>query len=173
MSFTLKQLTEGIRQRHMGAQHQRLTEKWNRTGLLRGLNDQPKENMAVLLENQAAQLIREQNTLGASGAASGDMRGFQNIAFPIVRRVFGGLVANDLVSIQPMSLPSGLLFYLDYTYGTNVGTADTDADSAEGSDSDDAAAYASGTSIYNNPAGKSIREGSYAAGGQYLSLIHI
>jgi len=170
MSFTLKQLTEGIRQRHMGAQHQRLTEKWNRTGLLRGLNDQPKENMAVLLENQAAQLIREQNTLGASGAASGDMRGFQNIAFPIVRRVFGGLVANDLVSIQPMSLPSGLLFYLDYTYGNNQGGSNTDGSSgnpAQGFDSDDAATYASGTSIYNNPTGKSIREGSYAAGGQY------
>ena len=54
MSFTLQKLTEGIRQRHMGAQHQRLTEKWNRTGLLRGLNGQNKENMAVLLENQAA-----------------------------------------------------------------------------------------------------------------------
>ena len=166
MSFTLKQLTEGIRSRHMGAQHQRLTEKWNRTGLLRGLNDQPRENMAVLLENQAAQLLREQNTLGASGAASGDMRGFQNIAFPIVRRVFGGLVANDLVSIQPMSLPSGLLFYLDYTYGSGNGTVDTDADSAA-NDSDDAATYKAGQSIYNNPAGKSVREGSYAVGGQY------
>ena len=107
MSFTLNQLTEGIRQRHMGAQHQRLTEKWNRTGLLRGLQDQSRENMAVLLENQAAQALREANTLGntnGGGAASGDIRGFQNIAFPIVRRVFGGLVANDLVSIQPMSL---------------------------------------------------------------------
>ena len=130
MSFTLNQLTEGIRQRHMGAQHQRLTEKWNRTGLLRGLQDQSRENMAVLLENQAAQVLREANTLGGttsgtSGNASGDIRGFQNIAFPIVRRVFGGLVANDLVSIQPMSLPSGLLFYLDYTYGSSNGEVDT------------------------------------------------
>ena len=117
MSFTMKTLTEGIRQRHMGAQHQRLTEKWNRTGLLRGLNGYNRENMSVLLENQAAQLLRETNTLGSSAgnAASGDIRGFQNVAFPIVRRVFGGLVANELVSIQPMSLPSGLLFYLDYT----------------------------------------------------------
>ena len=81
--------------------------------------------MATLLENQAGQVLREQNTLGGGGltpaASSGDIRGFTNIAFPIVRRVFGGLVANELVSIQPMSLPSGLLFYLDYTYGTNVG----------------------------------------------------
>mgnify|MGYP005713990833 CR=1 FL=1 len=123
MSFTMKTLTEGIRQRHMGAQHQRLTEKWNRTGLLRGLNGYNRENMSVLLENQAAQLLRETNTLGAGAGAgqSGDIRGFQNVAFPIVRRVFGGLVANELVSIQPMSLPSGLLFYLDYTYGNDVG----------------------------------------------------
>jgi len=65
MSFTMKTLTEGIRQRHMGAQHQRLTEKWNRTGLLRGLNGYNRENMSVLLENQAAQLLRETNTLGS------------------------------------------------------------------------------------------------------------
>ena len=165
--FTLQTLTEGIRQRHMGAQHQRLTEKWNRTGLLRGLNGNAKENMAVLLENQAAQVLREVNTLGSTssgGSASGDIRGFQNIAFPIVRRVFGGLVANELVSIQPMSLPSGLLFYLDYTYGSAVGGADSDNDA---SDALDASAYKPGASIYNNPAGKGVRSGSLAAGGQY------
>ena len=158
MSFTMKTLTEGIRQRHMGAQHQRLTEKWNRTGLLRGLTGYSRENMSVMLENQAAQLLRETNSLGSStGSASGDIRGFQNVAFPIVRRVFGGLVANELVSIQPMSLPSGLLFYLDYTYGSSVGV---DADGAD-------SIYTSGTSIYNNPTGKGIQSGSLAQGGQY------
>ena len=60
--FTLDQLTEGIRQRHVGAQYRRLTEKWNRTGLLRGLEGQNRETMAVLLENQAAQALREANT---------------------------------------------------------------------------------------------------------------
>ena len=161
MSFTMKTLTEGIRQRHMGAQHQRLTEKWNRTGLLRGLTGYARENMSVMLENQAAQLLRETNTLGsATGAASGgDIRGFQNVAFPIVRRVFGGLVANELVSIQPMSLPSGLLFYLDYTYGTNQGN-DADGDG-------NGSVYTSGTSIYNNPTGKGIQSGSLGTGGQY------
>mgnify|MGYP005727464621 CR=1 FL=1 len=105
MSFTMKTLTEGIRQRHMGAQHQRLTEKWNRTGLLRGLNGYNRENMSVLLENQAAQLLRETNTLGTNNGSgvgaggSGNINGFQNVAFPIVRRVFGGLLANELVSI--------------------------------------------------------------------------
>ena len=124
-NITMNQLTEGIRERHLGTERNRLMEKWNRTGLLRGMNDYGRETMSQLLENQAAQLLREANTLGSSGADSGQIDGFSNIAFPIVRRVFGGLIANDLVSIQPMSLPSGLLFYLDYTYGQDVG-GDTD-----------------------------------------------
>jgi len=161
MSFTMKTLTEGIRQRHMGAQHQRLTEKWNRTGLLRGLTGYARENMSVMLENQAAQLLRETNTLGNSSGGAGDIRGFQNVAFPIVRRVFGGLVANELVSVQPMSLPSGLLFYLDYTYGTAVGGEDQDTASQ------DSSLYTKGQSIYNNPPGKGIRSGSLGVGGQY------
>ena len=117
--FSLDQLTEGIRQRHLAAQNRQLTEKWARTGLLRGLEGQNREVMATLLENQAAQALREANSLGNGGGAmvsSGDLRGFQNVAFPIVRRVFGGLVANELVSIQPMSLPSGLIFFLDFSY---------------------------------------------------------
>ena len=153
--FTLDQLTEGIKQRHVGAQYRRLTEKWNRTGLLRGLEGQARENMAVLLENQAAQALRESSSLGnGSGGSSGDIRGFQNVAFPIVRRVFGGLVANEIVSIQPMSLPSGLLFYLDYTYGTDVG--------GDG----DEAAYDKGDSIYGDPVNPK-RSGADAIGGQY------
>ena len=163
--FTLDQLTEGIRQRHLGENNARLTGKWSRTGLLRGLDGVHRENMAQLLENQAGQVLREANTLGGGGlspsAGSGNIRGFTNIAFPIVRRVFGGLVANELVSIQPMSLPSGLLFYLDYTYGTNVGGDEDGIGSASQS------SYTKGQSIYNNPAGKGIRSGSLGAGGQY------
>ena len=163
--FTLGQLTEGIRQRHQGESNARLTEKWARTGLLRGLDGVHRENMATLLENQAGQVLRESSTLGGGGlnpsAASGDIRGFTNIAFPIVRRVFGGLVANELVSIQPMSLPSGLLFYLDYTYGSNIGGE------GDGVGSSTKATYSAGQSIYNNPAGKGIRSGSLGVGGQY------
>ena len=144
MSFTLKTLTEGIRDRHVGQQNKRLVEKWSRTGLLRGMDDVHRENMATLLENQAAQVLRESNTM-----SSGEVGGFTNIAFPIVRRVFGGLIANELVSIQPMSLPSGLLFYLDYTYGQDSG------------------AYSQGESIYGGPAGKAIQSGALASGGQY------
>lgn len=165
--FTLDQLSEGIRERHLGTENRRLTEKWNRTGLLRGLEGVHKENMARLLENQTAQVLREVNTLGAGGgsaSASGDLRGFTNIAFPIVRRVFGGLVANDLVSIQPMSLPSGLLFYLDYTYGSNRGgTTGVDGSTTSGA----TASYSVGQSIYQNPTGKGIQSGSLAAGGMY------
>jgi hypothetical protein len=157
--FTLDQLTEGIRQRHLGAQNRQLVSKWSRTGLLRGLSGQTRENMATMLENQAAQVLREQSSISTgagSTVSSGDLRGFQNVAFPIVRRVFGGLVANELVSVQPMSLPSGLLFYLDYTYGTAVGGG-----TFGGSQ------YTSGSSIYGSPAGKGIQSGSQAIGGQY------
>jgi len=166
--FTLDQLTEGIRQRDVGQQSALLTEKWTRTGLLRGMNDTGRENMARLLENQAAQLLREQSSIGGGNAgttSSGDLRGFTNIAFPIVRRVFGGLVANDLVSIQPMSLPSGLLFYLDYTYGDNVGG---DANTQTGAEGDlSQQTYTKGQSIYNLPTGKGVRSGSDAVGGPY------
>jgi hypothetical protein len=165
-SFTLEQLSEGIRGRDVGAENSRLVEKWSRTGLLRGLDGTNRENMARLLENQTANLLRESNALSAGGGSlngSGDIRGFSNIAFPIVRRVFGGLVANELVSIQPMSLPSGLLFYLDYTYGSNVG-GNAGVDLATGATT---STYTAGQSIYNNPTGKGIQSGSLAVGGMY------
>jgi len=158
-TFSLEQLTEGIRQRHLGSQNVQLVEKWARTGLLRGLDGVKRENMARLMENQASQVLKEQSSLSTGGgnlANSGDMRGFTNIAFPIVRRVFGGLIANDLVSIQPMSLPSGLLFYLDYTRGTVVGDV-----SGQG------AKYNTGSSVYNSPVGSSVQAGSDAVGGQF------
>jgi len=165
-NFSLNMLTEGISDRNITEEGRRLVEKWTRTGLLRGLDGVKRDNMARLMENQAAQLLREVNTLGTgagAGTSSGDIRGFTNIAFPIVRRVFGGLVANELVSIQPMSLPSGLLFYLDYTYGSDVG-GDSSLTTGESSSG---ATYKSGQSIYNNPTGKGVRSGSLAAGGQY------
>lgn len=167
-TFSLEYLTEGIQQRDMSAVANRLCEKWNRTGLLRGLGGIKKENMARLLENQAAEVLRETNSLSTGAgalASSGDIRGFSNIAFPIVRRVFGGLIANELVSVQPMSLPSGLLFYLDYTYGTNVGGDSSLSTGAAGSVN--AQTYTAGRSIYNSPTGKGVRSGSLAVGGQY------
>jgi hypothetical protein len=159
-NFTLEQLAQGIKDKHVGAERARLTEKWSRTGLLRGLDGSRREVMAQLLENQAAQVLKESNALSTGGGnvvGSGQIQGFSNIAFPIVRRVFGGLVANELVSIQPMSLPSGLIFYLDYTYGSNVGQVAGDTNST----------YTRGDSIYNNPRGKGVQSGSLATGGMY------
>ena len=167
-SFTLNQLTEGIRDRHVGQEASRIQEKWTRTGLLRGLTSHNRENMSRLLENQAAQVLREANTLGSGGTDSSQIDGFSNIAFPIVRRVFGGLVANELVSIQPMSLPSGLLFYLDYTYGSDVGGgAEGDSTSSTTLSSNGGSTFTTGQSIYNNPVGSAVRTGSDATGGQY------
>ena len=110
----LTTLTEGIVNRDLQREGNALLEKWERTGLLEGLNDNEntKNGMAVLLENQAKELLRE-----ASAMSAGDVEGFAAVAFPIVRRVFGGLIANELVSVQPMSLPSGLIFFLDFTFG--------------------------------------------------------
>ncbi len=115
----LNKLTEGIVNRDLKKEGAALLSKWEKTGLLEGLTDDNKKNgMARLLENQAKELLREASTMGACTAnAGGDVEGFAAVAFPIVRRVFGGLIANDLVSVQPMSLPSGLIFFLDFTFG--------------------------------------------------------
>ena len=111
----IQKLTEGIVGRDLQKEGSALLEKWERTGLLEGLEgDSSRNGMARLLENQAKQLLRE---VAGSAMAQGDVEGFASVAFPLVRRVFGGLLANDLVSVQPMSLPSGLIFFLDFTYG--------------------------------------------------------
>jgi hypothetical protein len=107
----LNKLTEGIVNRDLQKEGAALLNKWEKTGLLEGMNDErAKDGMARLLENQAKELLREASTM-----AGGDVEGFAAVAFPIVRRVFGNLIANDLVSVQPMSLPSGLIFFLDFT----------------------------------------------------------
>jgi hypothetical protein len=112
----LNKLTEGIVNRDLRKEGDALLSKWEKTGLLEGItNDTKKNSMARLLENQAKELLREASTMSA-----GDVEGFSAVAFPIVRRVFGGLIANDLVSVQPMSLPSGLIFFLDFTFNNSV-----------------------------------------------------
>ena len=115
MSSIVERLTEGMVNRDMRAEGHALISKWERTGLLEGIgNDRKKNSMARLLENQAKELLRESSTM-----SGGDVEGFAAVAFPIVRRVFAGLIANDLVSVQPMSLPSGLIFFLDFTTSTS------------------------------------------------------
>ena len=113
----INKLTEGITRRDLSKEGAALLNKWEKTGLLEGLSgERAKHGMAALLENQAKELLREASTM-----AGGDVEGFASVAFPIVRRVFGGLIANDLVSVQPMSLPSGLIFFLDFTFQTPQG----------------------------------------------------
>ncbi len=120
----IQKLTEGIVNRDMKAEGEALLNKWSQTGLLEGLNNEhQKSTMARLLENQAKELLREASTL-----AAGDVEGFAAVAFPIVRRVFAGLIANDLVSVQPMSLPSGLIFFLDFVFSPNLGATGTQTD---------------------------------------------
>lgn len=108
----LNKLTEGIVGRDLRKEGDALMSKWEKTGLLEGIDSDVNRNgMARLLENQASQLLKE-----SSSMSGGDVEGFASVAFPLVRRVFGGLLANDIVSVQPMSLPSGLIFFLDFTY---------------------------------------------------------
>lgn len=92
----------------------RLTEKWEKTGLLEGIkNEFEKNGMAVMLENQARQLLDEIAKTGGSGAEE-----WSGVALPLVRRIFGEISAKEFVSVQPMNLPSGLVFYLDFKYAT-------------------------------------------------------
>jgi hypothetical protein len=102
-------------QRSRLAETQKLVEKWEPTGLLEGMEDSNRvHGMAVLLENQARQLIDESSKTGTAS----NSEEWSGVALPLVRRIFGELAAQDFVSVQPMNLPSGLIFYLDFKYGT-------------------------------------------------------
>ena len=96
----------------------RLASKWSATGLLEGLsNENEKNSMAMILENQAKQIVAEQssNGTGAIGGGTGQ-EAWAGVALPLVRKVFAQIAAQDFVSVQPMNLPSGLVFYLDFKY---------------------------------------------------------
>jgi hypothetical protein len=97
----------------------RLANKWEKTGLLEGLGSEVnKNNMSLILENQAKQLVVEQSSTGGSANFTvGTGEQWAGIALPLVRKVFGQIAAKEFVSVQPMNLPSGLVFYLDFQYG--------------------------------------------------------
>jgi hypothetical protein len=100
----------------------RLAEKWEKTGLLEGLKGSPKNNMGIILENQAKQLVVEASQTGGGAGSQANFsvgKGEQwaGVALPLVRKVFGQIAAQEFVSVQPMNLPSGLVFYLDFQYG--------------------------------------------------------
>jgi hypothetical protein len=94
---------------NIGLKHLRVIKedtikKWNDLGFLEGLEGHQKDNVAQLYENQASYLINEAAVSDASGS-------FETVVFPIIRRVFSKLLANDIVSVQAMNLPIGKLFY--------------------------------------------------------------
>ena len=133
----------------------KLASKWVKTGLLEGLDDTYKNNMSILLENQAKQLVVENSITGAgSGAGSfsvGQSENWAGIALPLVRKVFGAIAAKEFVSVQPMNLPSGLVFFLDFQYGTDKNP------------------FASGDSLYGarNPLGRFPYQSTGTTGGLY------
>ena len=112
----LTKLMEGYNpHRQLLEQTRKLVKKWEPTGLLEGIEGETQTHgMAVLLENQARQLIDESSRTGTAS----NQEEWSGVALPLVRRIFGELAAQEFVSVQPMNLPSGLLFYLDFKYGT-------------------------------------------------------
>jgi hypothetical protein len=98
-------LVGNIGLKHLKVIKEDTINKWDRLGFLDGLKGHLKENVAQLYENQASFLINEATSDGSSNGA------FETVVFPIVRRVFSKLLANDIVSVQAMNLPIGKLFY--------------------------------------------------------------
>jgi hypothetical protein len=97
-------LVGNIGLKHLKVIKEDTVNKWDKLGFLDGLKGHLKENMAQLYENQASHLINEASTADGGGS-------FETVVFPIIRRVFSKLLANDIVSVQAMNLPIGKLFY--------------------------------------------------------------
>ena len=149
----------------------RLADKWAKTGLLEGMgSEQDKNNMSMILENQAKQLVTENTQTGGGSATftagNGPAGQWAGVALPLVRKVFGQIAAKEFVSVQPMNLPSGLVFYLDFQYGgTNVGSPETAANAQKNPFTIGQSLY--GTSSPLNPATNTSGFGNAAAGGLY------
>ena len=137
-----------------------LVKKWEPTGLLEGLQDEQKvHGMAVLLENQARQLIDESSRTGTSS----NSEEWSGVALPLVRKIFGELAAQEFVSVQPMNLPSGLIFYLDFKYG-----------SAQGGRAADSSMYGNVSGVTKigedvDPSGGLYGEGAYGYSSNFAS----
>jgi len=149
--------------KNMQSDAARMSAKWGKTGLLEGLNSEvEKNNMAMILENQAKQLVVEQSSTNQGGAnfVVGQGEQWAGVALPLVRKVFGSLSSKEFVSVQPMNLPSGLVFFLDFQYGQDkvapIGNFGPAGDT-----------YAASSSMYGNtnPAnGADPSQGLYGAG---------
>jgi hypothetical protein len=141
----------------------RMAAKWGKTGLLEGLNSEvDKNNMAMILENQAKQLVVEQssNNIGGGSFTVGQGEQWAGVALPLVRKVFGSLSSKEFVSVQPMNLPSGLVFFLDFQYGQ-------DKNAPTGNFGPGGDTYAASSSMYGNTnpgAAVDPSQGLYGAG---------
>ena len=142
-------LFEGMGETNRSQENKALISKWSRTGLLEGLGDKQEEaTVSVLLENQAKQLLKEGSATTAGTAGAGYEQ-WTGVALPLIRRVYAEIAAKEFVSVQPMNLPSGLVFYLDFKYandknpfgflpegknqtGTLQGVTDTTGDPSDG-----------------------------------------
>jgi hypothetical protein len=126
-----------------------LAGKWEKSGLLEGLAGHEKQGMAVMLENQASQLLNEATVTnpGGSGTAGENWAG---VALPLVRKVFGSIASKNFVSVQPMNLPAGLVFFMDFKYANTGGGREKSA----------------GESLYGTTSGSGVlpRGGFYGAG---------
>ena len=149
----------------------RMASKWGKTGLLEGLGSEVnKNNMAMILENQAKQLVTEQSSTGGAGTQGGFTAGqgeqWAGVALPLVRKVFGSLSTKEFMSVQPMNLPSGLVFFLDFQYGDAAAGASGKA-APTGPFGPTGNTYAAASSLYGetNPAdGGNPTNGLYGAG---------
>jgi hypothetical protein len=106
--------------KNMQSDAARMASKWGKTGLLEGLGSEiDKNSMAMILENQAKQLVVEASAtnLGGGTFTAGQGEQWAGVALPLVRKVFGSLSTKEFMSVQPMNLPSGLVFFLDFQYG--------------------------------------------------------
>ena len=132
----------------------KLSEKWERTGLLEGLEDYDRNSMSILLENQAKQLVTESSRTGTAS----NSEEWSGVALPLVRRVFAEIAAKDFVSVQPMNLPSGLVFFLDFKYGT----AQPGFDVVSGVTRDGSGTLHGQTNTSGNPSGGLYGSGRFA-----------
>ena len=132
----------------------KLSEKWEKTGLLEGLDGYDKNSMSILLENQAKQLVTESSRTGTAS----NSEEWSGVALPLVRRVFAEIAAKDFVSVQPMNLPSGLVFFLDFKYGT----AQPGFDVVSGVSRDGSGTLHGQTNTSGNPSGGLYGSGRFA-----------
>lgn len=117
MGFLMESAEVGnIGLKQLREQREITTNRWEKIGLLEGLEGNVKENCAQLFENQLSHMINESSDSTSSGQ-------FETVAFPVIRRVFAKLLANDIVSVQALNLPIGKLYYINPKASVRVDNA--------------------------------------------------